>query len=287
MIERTAHAKINLALHVTGQREDGYHLLDSLVVFTSIGDIIRIENSGKQGAPIELSTDGPFSHSVPGDDDNLVKKAASLLYDVESKSLHKPDPVSITLTKNLPVASGIGGGSADAAATLLGLKELWDSPVDLVPIANRLGADVAMCLHSVPLRARGIGEDLTPLSLTEPLNLVLINPQVEVSTPAIFKALPNKHNTPVAAIEIDSLPPVRNLAELRNDLQETARGIKPEIEAVIASITKSGALLTRMSGSGATCFGIYATDADAKAACADISSRNPGWWCVATRTTVS
>ena len=162
MIERTAHAKINLALHVTGQREDGYHLLDSLVVFTSIGDAIRIENSRKHGAPIELSTDGPFSHSVPQDDDNLVKKAASHLYAVELKSLRKPDPVSITLTKNLPVASGIGGGSADEQQPHFLALRNYGTVRSIWPRLRTASVQTLQCAYIRCHCGRGASETMSP-----------------------------------------------------------------------------------------------------------------------------
>ncbi|MGI9352567.1 MAG: 4-(cytidine 5'-diphospho)-2-C-methyl-D-erythritol kinase [Rhizobiaceae bacterium] len=287
MIERIAPAKVNLALHVIGQRDDGYHLLDSLVVFTSIGDTIRIEKSRNTDALIEVSANGPFSHFVPNGDGNLVKQVASRLYETEKQAGRTPEPVSITLVKNLPVASGIGGGSADAAATLLGLKEFWGIQADLKPIATAIGADVAMCLHSRPLRAQGIGEIITPLSQDKPFNLVLVNPGVEVSTPEVFNALADKNNAPLAEVEIDRLPGIQGMTGMRNDLQNAALSIRPEIGNVLSSIGETDALFARMSGSGATCFGIYATFSEATAACADIGSRNPQWWCIATRTTVS
>ncbi|MEM9279004.1 MAG: 4-(cytidine 5'-diphospho)-2-C-methyl-D-erythritol kinase, partial [Pseudomonadota bacterium] len=144
MIERTAHAKINLALHVTGQRDDGYHLLDSLVVFTEFGDTIEVSEPHHPHGPLEVSVDGPFSENLSCGSGNLISSAALLLLDVVKREIGKPRAARVKLTKNLPLASGIGGGSADAAATLLALHEFWGIEVDLLPLARILGADVPM-----------------------------------------------------------------------------------------------------------------------------------------------
>ena len=161
MIERIARAKINLALHVTGRREDGYHLLDTLAGFADFGDLLRFEPA--PDGQISLKITGPFA-AEPGlsGEDNIVASAARLL----AQAADIPAGAAITLEKNLPVASGIGGGSADAAAALLGLRELWQVADDIAlePLAMRLGADVPMCLVSAPLRARGIGEVVEPLA---------------------------------------------------------------------------------------------------------------------------
>jgi len=264
-IERIAHAKVNLALHVTGQREDGYHLLDSLVVFTEFGDGLSVSKSNNPSSLVSLKIDGPFSEGLDNGANNLVSRAAlSLGYEITKRS-GKPTPVEIRLTKNLPIASGIGGGSADAAATLLALKDFWQSDVDLMPIAKDLGADIPMCLHSTPLRAQSIGD----------------------STPSIFKQLTNKENTPMYAKDITAMPLISEIKDLRNDLQNPAIDLEPAIENVLSALSQTNAQLERMSGSGATCFGIYENHKEAQTAANYIKSQNPTWWCVATTTTVS
>ncbi len=286
-IERIAHAKINLALHVTGQRDDGYHLLDSLVVFSDFGDKISISEASNPSSLVSLAIDGPFSDGLESGANNLVSRAAlSLGYEITKQS-SKPIPVDISLTKNLPVASGIGGGSADAAATLLVLNEFWNSETDLMPIAKTLGADVAMCLHSQPLRAQGIGDEITLLEAKEPLHMILVNPNIEVSTPAIFRHLTDEQNSSMFDDVIMAMPAVPKIENLRNDLQKPAFEIEPAIEQILSVIEQTSPNLARMSGSGATCFGLYDTLQEAQKAAKDIEKQNPNWWCVATSTTVS
>jgi len=286
-IERIAHAKVNLALHVTGQREDGYHLLDSLVVFTEFGDGLSVSKSNNPSSLVSLKIDGPFSEGLDNGANNLVSRAAlSLGYEITKRS-GKPTPVEIRLTKNLPIASGIGGGSADAAATLLALKDFWQSDVDLMPIAQDLGADIPMCLHSTPLRAQSIGDDIRLVEAKTPLHIVLVNPNIEVSTPSIFKQLTNKENTPMYAKDITAMPLISEIKDLRNDLQNPAIDLEPAIENVLSALSQTNAQLERMSGSGATCFGLYENHKEAQTAANHIKSQNPTWWCVATTTTVS
>ena len=289
MLKRTAHAKINLSLHITGQRDDGYHLIDSLVVFTEFGDQIRVENAPENNEPVTLLLDGPFAPALDAEKDNLVVKAGMLLADSLARTGNPPVPVSITLTKNLPVASGIGGGSADAASTLLALKELWlpETDSDLFAIAAQLGADVAMCLHSKALRAQGIGDEITPLNASHPLNLVLINCGETVSTQQVFTALESKNNPACFDDAIVTFPDVETICRLRNDLAKPAQAIAPEITTVLSALgTNPECRLARMSGSGATCFGIYDSYEQAQTACNQIKSAHPQWWCVATTTTV-
>ena len=196
-IEEFAPAKVNLALHVTGQRADGYHLLDSLVVFTDAGDRLTFSPSDED----RFTVSGRFGGALPLDSapktGNLVLRARDALRALAVDRGNSAPPVHIHLEKNLPVASGIGGGSADAAATLRGLARFWatgtDRPV-LHAIGLALGADVPMCIESQPLLARGIGEDITLLGKFPTLYLLLVNPLVEVSTPEVFKLLTNKTN---------------------------------------------------------------------------------------------
>lgn len=266
-IEVFAPAKVNLALHVTGRRADGYHLLDSLVAFAPVGDRLTLQPA----EAMRLRVLGPEAAGVPEDGTNLVLRAAELL---------GPGPgVAIELEKCLPAASGIGGGSSDAAAALRGLAWLRGQGVAAEGF-ERLGADVPMCLDPRPARTRGIGEELTPVTLPD-LPAVLVNPRVEVSTPAVFKALLVKENPPLPEIPgfVDTLACLRWLAAQRNDLEVPAMMLAPEIAQVLAVLSASpGCHFARMSGSGATCFGLYETAEDANSAAAQIAAAHPGWW---------
>ncbi|NKK00780.1 4-(cytidine 5'-diphospho)-2-C-methyl-D-erythritol kinase [Rhizobium leguminosarum bv. viciae] len=282
-ISEEARAKINLALHVTGQRPDGYHLLDMLVTFADHGDRLDFMRSPTD----EFTLSGRFGETLAGDGGtNLVLKARDLLREVIGPLAF---PVRIQLEKNLPVASGIGGGSADAAATLRGLMRLWATSLPeeaLAALALKLGADVPMCLASRPLIARGIGEKIEPVPELPVLAMVLANPLKGVSTPEVFRQLATKNNPAL------SLPPSRSLAAdwlaaiaaARNDLEPPARELVPEIAAISAMLQANGALLTRMSGSGATCFGIFATMAAAEDAAAALHDARPDWYFQATET---
>lgn len=279
MITQHAYAKINLALHVTGQREDGYHLIDSLVTFANFGDTLTFEPAND----LSLYLDGPYgsllSQSPSDDANNLVMRAAQALRQfahVETSG------AVIRLTKNLPVASGIGGGSADAAATLLGLSKLWAlsiSDSDLGAIALSLGADVPMCLTSQSLRARQIGDEVDPINLPS-FPIVLTNPGLEVSTPDIFEKLQTKTNAPIGDLPKtkDRLSWLEALRHMRNDLQIPAMQQAPEIANCLAMLECSGASFVRMSGSGATCFGLYDTDDEAQRAAKAIGLAAPDWW---------
>lgn len=282
-IIETAPAKINLALHVTGRRDDGYHLLDSLVTFAEDGDELAFEPAesdsfrltGRFGS--ELATDG-----------NLVVKARDLLRAALAEAGKSHSPVSITLDKSLPIASGIGGGSADAAATLRGLLRLWkaDLPHDtLQAIALQLGADVPMCLASAPLRAGGIGEVIERVAMPS-VPLVLVNPLKPVSTPEIFRSLQRRDNPAIGdlARASDVLHWLPSLATLRNDLQPPAEALVPEIAEACDLLRQSLAGFVRMSGSGATCFGLYETEAAAMKAALALSAYRPNWYVLLTRT---
>ena len=277
-----APAKINLALHVTGRRADGYHLIESLAVFTRFGDRISIEPAERD----EFSVSGPYAPAVPTDETNLILKARDALRGAVQSA--RTEPVSIKLEKNLPIASGIGGGSSDAAAALRGLVKYWELDVGhevLTRIGAALGADLPMCLAARPLVARGTGDELSPVLGFPSLGLVLVNPGVGVSTPDVFSALQKRDN--------DSLPPLpphidfhtlRNWLEAtRNDLEDAAQSIEPSVGAAKAALMKADAGFARMSGSGATCFGLFETGNVAKRAAAAIRSRHPGWFVAATR----
>lgn len=282
----TAPAKINLALHVVGQRADGYHLLETLVTFTEAGDVVRIRDADEDG----FTLSGQFAHALCNTDPsgNLVLKARDLLRRHAAQMGSATPPVGIHLDKNLPVASGIGGGSADAAAALRGLIRHWRLSIDagaLNGIALTLGADVPMCLASRPLIARGIGEEIGPLVPFPQLHLVLVNPLKAVSTPQIFRLLESKTNEALPErIEAKAQDWVSILAGLRNDLQAPAVKVLPQIDDILVMLRGQGAELVRMSGSGATCFGLFAASGTAQAAATTLREQQPGWYVQATTT---
>ncbi len=276
-----APAKINLFLHVGERRADGFHALESLVVFANVGDELLIEPADS----FSLEVDGPFGGALAGEQDNLIAKAARAL---AAKAGREPN-AKITLTKNLPVASGIGGGSADAAAALRGLAQLWDLKLpqsELHAIAETLGSDVPACLLSETLWMTGRGEGIEPVPGVPPAPLVLVNPGVGVSTRDIFAKLERRVGVGHAAkpkADLSILALADYFKSNRNDLENPAREIAPVIGEVLQAISRNGALRTRMSGSGATCFGLFADDKSAQAAAAKIAEDYPGWWVKAAR----
>ncbi|WP_162651990.1 4-(cytidine 5'-diphospho)-2-C-methyl-D-erythritol kinase [Lentilitoribacter sp. Alg239-R112] len=280
-----APAKVNLALHVTGQRADGFHLLESLVVFTKFGDRISGSISDKNN----LSITGPFSTEMNACEpsDNLIYKARTALADFALAHGISTPPIALTCEKNLPVASGLGGGSADAAATLRLLIKIWQLDIaetDLTAIALKLGADVPMCLSSIPLIAKGIGEGIDVVSNLPQFALVLANPLIEVSTPGIFSKLKSKSNPGFDHVEVpcglDDFLSVLN--GYRNDLQEPAIDVAPEIEQCLDALCSTKPLFHRMSGSGASCFGIYKNMESAQVAYHLVKSQYPNWFTTAT-----
>jgi 4-diphosphocytidyl-2-C-methyl-D-erythritol kinase len=266
-----ARAKINLALHVTGRRPDGYHLLDSLVAFVDVGDQITAEPA----TSLSLYLTGPKSAGL-SDTDNLVLRAA--------RALHPNLGARITLDKHLPVASGIGGGSADAAATLHALSDLWSLPLPSADVLLGLGADVPVCLSGQSARMQGIGEQITPVTLPQ-VSVVLANPGVAVPTPQVFAALQSRSNP-----GLDPLPNLPDGAALatylqtqRNDLELAACTIAPVIATTLAALhAMPDCLIARMSGSGATCFGLFSDPTAATAAAARLQASHPEWWIAAT-----
>lgn len=276
-----ARAKINLYLHVLGRRADGYHRLDSLVVFAETGDEIAVAH----GHGLTLKIVGPFAGNLAADDDNLVLRAARGLRDLVGFTAG----AAITLTKNLPVASGIGGGSADAAATLQALIALWTIAPDraaLEQLALSLGADVPVCLAGRSSFMGGIGEEIAPVGALPPAYLLLVNPGIATPTPAVFKARQGAFSPGGRWLE----PPkdVAALAEVLrsrgNDLTDAAITVTPVIRDVLDAIAQTeSCLLSRLSGSGATCFGLYAGAAEAEAARKAVLQAHPGWWAVAAR----
>lgn len=264
-INELARAKVNLCLHVTGQREDGYHLLDSIVVFADIGDQISIvPNTG-----FSLEIIGPFASDLDVSDDNLVLQAARLYSDCCQGA-------AITLTKNLPVASGIGGGSADAAATLRAISQLTGAPLP-DDTGLSLGADVPVCLQEKTCRMQGIGDIITPISRLQKFHAVLACPKTGVATAGVFSTLKNKNNTPVA--DIQSGQDVYDfLTQQRNDLEKPSKEQNADINTCLSELSHTGASLARMSGSGATCFGLYTSDTQAEHAATMLVENYPDWW---------
>jgi 4-diphosphocytidyl-2-C-methyl-D-erythritol kinase len=282
LVTQHAAAKINLALHVTGRRSDGYHLLETLVVFTEAGDTLTIEPAASDS----LVLSGPFGDKLSQHEDNLVSRARGRLRSALAADGRSAPPVAIHLDKHLPIASGIGGGSADAAAALRALQALWQAEdIDLRSLAGDLGADVPMCLSRQPQLASGIGEQTEAIEGFPALDLVLVNPGVHVSTPAVFAALARKYNPPLPSVSGLSTPSgvIDYLRETRNDLQPAAIGLAPEIEQALDALETRGALFSRMSGSGATCFGLYADPHQAAGAAAQIAEHAPHWYVKATR----
>jgi 4-diphosphocytidyl-2-C-methyl-D-erythritol kinase len=269
-ITEAAPAKINLTLHVTGRRADGYHLLDSLVVFAGAGDRVHVARADA----VSLRVTGSMAGDVPEGADNSVLRAAALI-GVEA---------AITLEKHLPAAAGIGGGSSDAAACLRALARLGGVAL---PEALGLGADVPVCLLARAARMRGIGEDVAPVAGLPMLDAVLVNPRLPVATPDVFARLERRDTAAMP----EALPGWRDagdcarwLATQRNDLEAPAQALCPEIGVVLERLRATeGCALARMSGSGATCFGIYPDSGAAARAAARIAEARPDWWVVATR----
>jgi 4-diphosphocytidyl-2-C-methyl-D-erythritol kinase len=285
MLIEEARAKVNLTLRVVGRRVDGYHDLESLVAFADCADRLSLV----PGPGLDLTTIGPLASACGETADNLVLKAARLLGE------RVPDlkAGSFTLDKVLPVAAGIGGGSADAAAALRLLAKLNNLALDdhrLVEVALLTGADVPVCLASRPCDMTGVGENLLPLSLPK-MPCVMVNPRVAVATKDVFSALGLRNGEllvgfsdiiqapawPQAGASVEDW--VEALAESSNDLEAPAMRIQPVITEVIAALNAAnGAWLARMSGSGATCFAIFENTAEAQRAAQKIQLDHPQWW---------
>lgn len=278
-----APAKINLFLHITNRLSNGYHTLDSLVAFADIGDIINIESAPS----FSFHTKGPFADQFKNtessgflDSENLIVKAARFL----SQTVDHPLNVKITLTKNLPLSAGLGGGSSDAAATIWGLQELWGLKHNtdyITPLMTKIGADVPVCFNCRPTIMRGIGDVLLPAPYMPEIPILIINPLVSCATQDVFL-----HHNGVLKKNI-SLPNnfecvfelIKTLNIVENDLFEPALKLIPEIENVINALNmQEHCLFSRMSGSGASCFGLFETIEHAENAADKIRNDNPDWW---------
>lgn len=277
-----APAKLNLYLHVTGRRADGYHIIDSLVAFTDFGDRVSVRNA----AGLSLDIQGPFADACGSDDDNLVMRAARVLSAIAPEAAG----AQITLHKYLPVASGLGGGSADAASALRQLLRLWRLSPDkrtLDALALQLGADVPVCLRSEAAIMRGIGEQLSPAPELPETCVLLVNPNVALATRAVFENLRGRFSAAPPPLP-GRIADCRTLAEIlrqrRNDLQQPAIAIVPEIQRVLDMLAaQPGCLLARMSGSGATCFALFENPRERDAASAAMQSRHPRYWLAQTK----
>jgi len=277
-----APAKINLFLHVGERRADGFHDLESLVVFAGTGDELSFEPAHE----LSLEIDGPFGVDLGLDPDNLVVRAARAL----AADVDRDLAAAITLIKNLPVASGIGGGSADAAAALRALARLWELPIsdeELARIAVGLGSDVPVCLAGKASWMEGRGERVTAADGVPGVAAVLVNPRVAVPTVPVFKALKTRRGVGAVSHEVrarDVNGLVTYLKLTSNDLQAPAIEIAPAIGKALSELSRMpGCLLWRMSGSGATCFGLFEDDDAAAMAAIALERSHPKWWVSATR----
>lgn len=278
-MRETVRAKVNLFLHVTGRRDNGYHEIESLAVFAGVGDMLSVEPDDA----LTLIASGPFASALPDHaQDNLVLRAAQAL----REALGMKAGAALRLEKNLPVASGIGGGSADAAAVLRLLPQLWGAgtPLHVLrQVAASLGSDVWLCLHAQTAFVRGVGERVELAALPGPLHMVLANPGMPVLTADVYRRVRPPYRTAMGALPAW---PSREafIAWLRaqtNDLQPHAIALVPGIAEVLRAFeAQPGCALARMSGSGATCFGLFDTPAQADAAQRALA--RAGWWVVAT-----
>jgi 4-diphosphocytidyl-2-C-methyl-D-erythritol kinase len=275
-----APAKVNLYLHITGRRADGYHLVDSLIGFADIGDRLTVEPA----AAFSLQLSGTEAAQLPfADDDNLVLRAARLL----AGHAGIATGAALHLEKNLPVAAGIGGGSSDAAAALRVLRQLWRVPADdatLRSLAARLGADIPACVSGRSVWVGGVGERIEPAAALPKAGILLANPRRELPTAAVFAARCGPFGAPgrFKPMPADAAGLAQILMPRCNDLTDAAIGLAPEIAVVLAQLCAlPGALLARMSGSGATCFALFHDRRAAERAREALAANEPRWWCAA------
>ncbi|MCP1471010.1 4-diphosphocytidyl-2-C-methyl-D-erythritol kinase [Sphingobium sp. OAS761] len=277
-LAETAYAKVNVALHVRGRRSDGYHALESLFVFAEDGDLLHADISD-DGA-IDLIIDGPFGDALSSGPDNLVVRAARAL----QSYLGEQRGAVIRLTKMVPVASGIGGGSADAAATLRLLARLWDVRIDdreLADLGLPLGSDIPACIASTTQMVRGRGEHLARQTVAglDGMPMLLVNPGVSVPTGHVFARWNGQDG---GALDTGSLQAL--VEHGRNDLEAPAIAIAPAIADILAALRALGGLiLARMSGSGATCFALFETETALTQAAMTVGGEHPDWWTMKTK----
>lgn len=278
-LTRVAPAKVNLFLHLTGRRPDGYHLIDSLFVFTEGGDTVYLQD----GPVFSFSLDGRFAGALKNvggaGDGNLMVRAARLL----AREVNRDLTVHMRLDKELPVAAGLGGGSSDAATVLTALSDWWGLDMDpkrLGALALSLGADVPACLSPHPQRVAGIGEICTPARVDMPPHILLVNPGLPLATPDVFRAY--RHSDRAFAAVLEDVPVWdmdRIARDTVNGLTDAALACLPSIADMLDILAAlNGARLTRLSGSGPTCFVLFDSAETAAAAAADLGRKYPGWW---------
>ncbi|HEU5046389.1 MAG TPA: 4-(cytidine 5'-diphospho)-2-C-methyl-D-erythritol kinase [Rickettsiales bacterium] len=274
-ISATAAAKINLYLHITGKTANGYHALDSLVAFANTGDVLEVSPSDR----VTLRISGTYGAALSSQD-NLVMKAATAL----QQRFHIKEGAAISLQKQLPIGSGIGGGSADAAATLQLLTRLWKinaEPQDMQELALSLGADVPACLQSTSLYMSGIGEVIEPGPRLSGLFILLVGTGVPLLTRDVFAGYQGQFSQAMPHMRrfASNEELIRFLNSTRNDLQDAAIALMPEIATILQALsTEKDCLLSRMSGSGSTCFGLFAKRKYAEDAAIRLNRQYPGWW---------
>lgn len=261
-LRETAYAKINLALHVRGRRHDGYHDIETLFAFVDAGDELTARRSERD----ELRVVGEFSSQLSDPFGNIVAKTLT--------SLPRPEGLAITLEKNLPVAAGLGGGSADAGAVFRIVRERYGLPEDWRERAARLGADVPACVESSACIGRGTGTELEPADNDwSAMPVLLVNPRKPLATGSVFAAWDGEDRG-----SLPSGPVSKVAAEGRNDLEPAAISLCPEVAEVLSALGQTQAELVRMSGSGATCFALYRSHDAIRKAAEKLAFEHPGWW---------
>ena len=278
MFEEKASAKVNLCLQIVGQKSNGFHLLDSIVAFTEFGDKLFFKKSDK----LELTVQGAFSDQIPVDNSNLILKAAELL-----RTLNKiKTGAHITLIKNLPPSAGLGGGSSDAAAAIRGLSRLWGTDLPEIRDLMTIGSDLPVCINQKTQHMQGFGEVLNEINTFPNLPILLVNPLKKVSTQTVFRMLKNKKNLPLSKYEKlfeTKKDCIEWLLLQRNDLMEPAVSVEPVISEVLRLISNQISVKkVSMSGSGATCFGVFDNKHDCDLAMRKVRGERPEWWSVST-----
>ena len=278
MFEEKASAKVNLCLQIVGQKSNGFHLVDSIVGFTEFGDHLSFKKSDE----LELITKGAFSDQIPVDKSNLILKAAELLRAINNIKTG----AHITLTKNLPPSAGLGGGSSDAAAAIRGLSRLWGTDLLEIDDLMKIGSDLPVCINQKTQHMKGFGEVLKEINTFPNLPILLVNPLKKVSTQTVFRMLKNKKNPPLSKYEKlfqAKKDWINWLLLQRNDLMEPAVKVEPVISEVLRLISKQISVeKVSMSGSGATCFGIFENKHDCDLAMQRVRLERPDWWSVST-----
>lgn len=279
-----APAKVNLYLHLTGRRDDGYHLLDSLVAFADIGDRVRIEPA----TDFTFAVEGPFARAFTAQEKDASPNSSNLVVRAVwamAEAMRRPPAIRVTLEKNIPLAAGIGGGSSDAAAVIWGLIQLWNIKLTaaqwLPKLMLGLGADVPVCLPCQPVRMRGIGDEFSPVPSYGDIPILLVNPGARCPTADVFRLYDGGFRSSAPALA-EGQGPAALAAALRdtgNDLTVPAMAIVPDIATVLEMLEQQPqCLLSRMSGSGATCFGIFEDETSVLDAAEHIMRAHPGWW---------